>query len=137
MRNAMAVSAVGHFTLPHDRKRLVEPDLEDARRAVPASSKTFKIPSSASYSETAERVRDRALLVRPTFGVRRAAQVRSSPSPRRFGWARHTQRIPYRRVGDGYLIPVRDVLGESPENGEEHAALQRVRCYRFFAETTD
>ncbi len=41
------------------------------------------------------------------------------------------------RVGDGYLIPVCDVLGESPENGEEHAALQRVRCYRFFAETTD
>lgn len=37
------------------------------------------------------------------------------------------------QVGEGYLIPVRDLLGENPEDGEEHAALQRVRCYRFFA----
>jgi hypothetical protein len=37
------------------------------------------------------------------------------------------------QVGDGYLIPVRDLLGEDPEDADEHAALQRVRCYRFFA----
>jgi hypothetical protein len=40
------------------------------------------------------------------------------------------------QVGEGYLIPVRDLLGEHPEDGEEHAALQRVRCYRFFAAST-
>jgi hypothetical protein len=41
------------------------------------------------------------------------------------------------QVGEGYLIPVRDLLGEDPEDGEEHAALQRVRCYRYFAANTD
>ena len=40
-------------------------------------------------------------------------------------------------VGDGYTILVRNLLGEEPGDGEEHAALQRVRCYRFFAPRTD
>lgn len=37
------------------------------------------------------------------------------------------------RVGDGYVEIVRDLLGEDSEDGDEHAALQRVRCYRYFA----
>jgi hypothetical protein len=41
------------------------------------------------------------------------------------------------QVGDGYVIPVRDLLGEDPDDLEEHAALQRVRCYRFFAAKAD
>ena len=41
------------------------------------------------------------------------------------------------QVGEGYLIPVRNLLGEEPEDGEEHAALQRVRCHRFFAAEPD
>lgn len=41
------------------------------------------------------------------------------------------------QVGPGYLIPVQALLGEHPEDGEEHAALQRVRCYRFFPVNTD
>jgi hypothetical protein len=39
------------------------------------------------------------------------------------------------RVGDGYLGLGEEILGEDPDDGEEHAALQRVRCYRFFAAT--
>jgi hypothetical protein len=40
-------------------------------------------------------------------------------------------------VGEGYLIPVRQLLGDDADNGEEHAALQRVRCYRLFAANSD
>ncbi len=36
------------------------------------------------------------------------------------------------KVGDGYLIPIRQLRGEVPEDAEEHAAIERVRCYRVF-----
>lgn len=39
------------------------------------------------------------------------------------------------KVGDGYLIPLRQLRGEEPEDAEEHAAIERVRCYRSFATT--
>lgn len=38
------------------------------------------------------------------------------------------------RVGEGYLSPVRDLLGDDVDDGEEHAALQRVRCYPNFTQ---
>ena len=36
------------------------------------------------------------------------------------------------KVGDGYVIPIRELRGEEPEDAEEHAAIERVRCYRTF-----
>lgn len=44
-------------------------------------------------------------------------------------------RVRDQRVGNGYLDPVRNLLGEVPEDGDEHAALQRVRCQRHFGES--
>ena len=38
------------------------------------------------------------------------------------------------QVGPGYLLMLGNLLGEHPEDAEEHAALQRVRCNRFFTE---
>jgi hypothetical protein len=41
------------------------------------------------------------------------------------------------QVGPGYLDMLRNLLGEDPEDAEEHAALQRVRCQRYFTELAD
>ena len=38
------------------------------------------------------------------------------------------------QVGPGYRDMLRNLFGEHPEDAEEHAALQRVRCHRFFTE---
>ena len=38
------------------------------------------------------------------------------------------------RVGPGYLAMLGNLFGEHPDDAEEHAALQRVRCHRFFTE---
>jgi hypothetical protein len=35
-------------------------------------------------------------------------------------------------VGDGYSVAVTSVLGETPADGDDHAAQQRFECYRFF-----
>ena len=40
------------------------------------------------------------------------------------------------QVGPGYLVMIGNLLGEQPDDAEEHAALQRVRCHRFFTEPT-
>lgn len=39
------------------------------------------------------------------------------------------------QVSGGYVEMVRNLLGEDADDAEEHAALHRVRCHRYFTET--
>jgi hypothetical protein len=38
-------------------------------------------------------------------------------------------------VGEGYAVTIKSVLGETPADGDDHAAQQRFECYKFFGAT--
>jgi hypothetical protein len=38
-------------------------------------------------------------------------------------------------VGEGYAVTIQSVLGETPVDADDHAAQQRLECYRFFGAT--
>jgi hypothetical protein len=39
-------------------------------------------------------------------------------------------------VSPGYLIPIKELRGEEPDDADEHAAIERIRCYRAFSVAT-